>query len=156
MKYSPLFQNKIKFPQKFKYNTNYLNKNNNQNIFGIKQKRDITPFRKYNQVKKTKTNKNLLNKKSNNKQIKIEGDLISSSNFPLKRARTPINKSSKDNLSNRYLGNKNNINNINSFSLNNSIKLNKPKFKPPLKSNRLLQNTKFGINSNNKLLNIEL
>ena len=153
MKYSPLFQNKIKFPQKFKYNTNYLNKNNNQNIFGIKQKRDITPFRKYNQVKKTKTNKNLLNKKSNNKQIKIEGDLISSSNFPLKRARTPINKSSKDNLSNRYLGNKNNINNINSFSLNNSIKLNKPKFNPPLKSNRLLQNTKFGINSNNKLLN---
>ena len=153
MKYSPLFQNKIKFPQKFKYNTNYLNKNSNQNIFGIKPKRDITPFRKYNQVKKTKTNKNLLNKKSINKQIKIEEDLISSSNFPLKRARTPINKSSKDNLSNRYLGNKNNINNINSFSLNNSIKLNKPKFKPPLKSNRLFQNTKLGINYNSKLLN---
>ena len=153
MKYSPLFQNKIKFPQKFKYNTNYLNKNNNQNIFGIKPKRDITPFRKYNQVKKTKTNKNLLNKKSINKQIKIEEDLISSSNFPLKRARTPINKSSKDNLSNRCLGNKNNINNINSLSLNNSIKLNKPKFKPPLKSNRLFQNTKLGINYNSKLLN---
>ena len=153
MKYSPLFQNKIKFPQKFKYNTNYLNKNSNQNIFGIKPKRDITPFRKYNQVKKTKTNKNLLNKKSINKQIKIEEDLISSSNFPLKRARTPINKSSKDNLSNRYLGNKNNINNINSLSLNNSIKLNKPKFKPPLKSNRLFQNTKLGINYNSKLLN---
>ena len=153
MKYSPLFQNKIKFPQKFKYNTNYLKKKNNQNIFGIKPKRDITPFRKYNQVKKTKTNKNLLNKKSNNKQIKIEEDLISSSNFPLKRARTPINKSSKDNLSNRCLGNKNNINNINSLSLNNSIKLNKPKFKPPLKSNCLFQNTKFGINYNSKLLN---
>ena len=153
MKHSPLFQNKIKFPQKFKYNTNYLNKNNNQNIFDFKQKRDITPFRKYNQVKKTKTNKNLLKKKPDNKQIKIEEDLISSSNFPMKRARTPINKSSKDSSSNRYLPNKGNINNINSLSLNNSIKLNKPKFKPPLKSNRLLQNTKLGINYNNTLLN---
>ena len=52
MKYSPFFPNKIKLPQKFKYNTNFINQSNNQNIFGIQQNRDITPFRKYNQMKK--------------------------------------------------------------------------------------------------------
>ena len=97
---------------KFRYNTNILRQNNNQNIFGFKQNRDITPFRKYNNVKKTKSNNNLLKKKTNsNKQINIEGDLISSSNFPLKRARTPLNKSMQDNF------NKNN--NLKSVSLNN-------------------------------------
>ena len=37
-------------------------------------------------------------KTNSNKQINIEGDLISSSNFPLKRARTPLNKSMQDNI----------------------------------------------------------
>ena len=148
MKYSPIFQNKMKFPQKFRYNTNILRQNNNQNIFGFKQNRDITPFRKYNNVKKTKSNNNLLKKKTNsNKQINIEGDLISSSNFPLKRARTPLNKSMQDNF------NKNN--NLKSVSLNNSIKLNKPKLIPfKNNSNKLYQNSPLAMNfNNNKLLN---
>ena len=51
MKYSPLFQNKMKLQQKFKYNTNILPHGANQYIFGVKQNRDITPFRKYNQTK---------------------------------------------------------------------------------------------------------
>ena len=76
MKYSPFFQNKMKLPQKFKYNTNFIHQSNNQNIFGIKQNRDITPFRKYNQMKKTKSNNNLIKKKQNNKKINIEGDLF--------------------------------------------------------------------------------
>ena len=41
MKYSPFFQNKLKMPQNFKYNTNILQQSKNQNIFGIKQHRDI-------------------------------------------------------------------------------------------------------------------
>ena len=151
MKYSPFFQNKLKMPQNFKYNTNILQQSKNQNIFGVKQHRDITPFRKYNQFKNSKTNKNLKKtKQSNNRQIKIEEDLISSSNFPFKKTRTPLNKSQKNFSSNKYLMNKNNIN---STSLNNSIKLNKPLFKPQQKSNRLFQNTKFGVNYNNSFLN---
>ena len=141
MKYSPLFQNKMKFPQKFKYNTNFVQQNNNKNIFGIKQNRDITPFRKYNQVKKTKSNNNLIKKKANNKQIKIEGDLISSSNFSMKRARTPLNKSLKDNPQNNCLINKMNLNSI---SLNNSIKFNKQKIKPLQKTNRLFPSSQLG------------
>ena len=152
MKYSPLFQNKLKIPQKFKYNTNILQQGTNQNIFGVKQHRDITPFRKYNQFKNSKTNKNTKKTKfSNNKQIKIEEDFISSSTFPFKKTRTPLNKSQKNYSSNKYLINKNNINSI---SLNNSIKLNKPLFKPPpQKTNRLFQNGKFGMSYNNSFLN---
>ena len=152
MKYSPFFQNKLKIPQKFKYNTNILQQGTNQNIFGVKQHRDITPFRKYNQFKNSKTNKNTKKTKlSNNKQIKIEEDFISSSTFPFKKTRTPINKSQKNYSSNKYLINKNNINSI---SLNNSIKLNKPLFKPSQqKSNRLFQNAKFGMSYNNSFLN---
>ena len=148
MKYSPLFQNKMKFPQKFKYNTNFAQQRNNKNIFGIKQNRDITPFRKYNQVKKTKSNNNLIKKKPNKKQIKIEGDLISSSNFQMKRARTPLNKSLKDNPPNNLSMNKMDLNSI---SLNNSIKFNKPKIKPLQKTNRLFPSTQLGkgFNKNN-------
>ena len=103
MKYSPLFQNKLKIPQKFKYNTNILQQGTNQNIFGVKQHRDITPFRKYNQFKNSKTNKNTKKTKfSNNKQIKIEEDFISSSTFPFKKTRTPLNKSQKNYSSNKY------------------------------------------------------
>ena len=148
MKYSPLFQNKMKFPQKIKYNTNFAQQNNNKNIFGMKQNRDITPFRKYNQAKKTKSNNNLIKKKTNNKQIKIEGDLISSSNFPMKRARTPLNKSLKDNPQNNFLINKMNLNSI---SLNNSIKFNKPRIKQLQKTNRLFPSSQLGkgFNKNN-------
>ena len=152
MKYTPFFQNKLKNPQKFKYNTNILQQGTNQYIFGVKQQRDITPFRKYNQFKNSKTNKNIKkNKLLNNRQIKIEEDFISSSTFPFKKTRTPLNKSQKNYSSNKYLINKNNINSI---SLNNSIKLNKPLFRPPpQKSNRLFQNTKFGMSYNNSFLN---
>ena len=150
MKYSPFFQNKMKLPQKFKYNTNFIHQSNNQNIFGIKQNRDITPFRKYNQMKKTKSNNNLIKKKQNNKKINIEGDLFSSSNLKMKRAKTPLNKSAKDFSSNNFLMGKTNINSI---SLNNSIKLNKPKIKPPQKSNRFFQNVKLGIGFNNNFNN---
>ena len=152
MKYSPFFPNKIKLPQKFKYNTNFIHQSNNQNIFGIQQNRDITPFRKYNQMKKIQSNNNLIKKKQNNKKIKIEGDLFSSSNFKIKRARTPLNKSPKDFASNSYLIGKNNINSI---SLNNSIKLNKPKIKPPQKSNSFFQNVKLGIGFNNNFNNLK-
>ena len=92
----------------------------------------------------------------NAKKINIEGDLFSSSNFKMKRAKTPLNKSAKDFSSNNFLMGKTNINSI---SLNNSIKLNKPKIKPPQKSNRFFQNVKLGIgfnnfnNFNNKSLN---
>ena len=154
MKFSPLFQNNMKFPKKFKYNTNYLQQSKNQKLFGMKQNRDITPFRKYKQVKKTKSKNNLINKKENKKKINIEDDLISSTNFPIKRARTPLDKSLKDNIKNNFLIKKTNFNSI---SLNNSIKLTKQKIKPPRKSNRFFPNAKLGIglNSiyNNKLLN---
>ena len=146
MKYSPLFQNKMKIPPKFKYNTNILHQNNNKNILGLKQNRDITPFRKYNQMKKTKSNNNLIKKKPNNKKIKIEGELISSNNFPVKRVRTPLNKSLKDNSSKNYLINKTNLNSI---SVNNSTKFNKPKIKPIQKTNKLFQSTKIGLGFNN-------
>ena len=86
MKYSPLFQNKLKIPQKFKYNTNILQQGTNQNIFGVKQQRDITPFRKYNQFKNSKTNKNIKkNKLLNNRQIKIEEDFISKKKLKKKK-----------------------------------------------------------------------
>ena len=151
MKYSPLFQNKKKLQQKFKYNTNILPHGANQYIFGVKQNRDITPFRKYNQTKNQKSTKDIKKGKiSKNKQIKIEEDLISSSNFPFKKTKTPLNKSQKNNSSNKYLFNKNNINSI---SLNNSIKLSKPLLNPKQKSSRLFQNTKFGMNYNNSFLN---
>ena len=151
MKYSPLFQNKMKLQQKFKYNTNILPHGANQYIFGVKQNRDITPFRKYNQTKNQKSTKDIKKGKiSKNKQIKIEEDLISSSNFPFKKTKTPLNKSQKNNSSNKYLFNKNNINSI---SLNNSIKLSKPLLNPKQKSSRLFQNTKFGMNYNNSFLN---
>ena len=103
MKYSPLFQNKKKLQQKFKYNTNILPHGANQYIFGVKQNRDITPFRKYNQTKNQKSTKDIKKGKiSKNKQIKIEEDLISSSNFPFKKTKTPLNKSQKNNSSNIY------------------------------------------------------
>ena len=121
-------------------------KNNLQNnIFRLKPIRDITPLKRYNQVKKTKINNNLIKKKIlNNKSIKIEGDLIMSSNFP-KRAKTPLNNTIKDNSSNKHLINKNkNINNINSISVNNSIRLNNSKINPLQKSNNNYKN----INAN--------
>ena len=147
MKFSPLFHNQMKLPQKFKYNTNLLHQNYNQKIFGIKQNRDITPFRKYQQPKKTKPKNILMNKKPITKNIKIEGDLMSSSNFPIKRAKTPLNKSLKENLENNFINNKTNLNFI---SLNNSTQFNKSKFKPQQKSSRFFQNPKKGIVLNNK------
>ena len=144
MKFSPIYNNKIKIAQKFKYNTNILQQNKNINIFGIKQNRDITPFRKYKLNQKTKLKKNLINKKQNNKEIKIEDELISSSNFQVKRARTPLNRTLKENTKNNNIINKYNLNSV---SLNNSTKFKKPQIYP--KTNRLLS---FG--NNNKLNNL--
>ena len=154
MKNKPFFYNQKNFGKKLLYNTNYLGQKSNlqNNIFGMKPIRDITPLKKkYNQIKKTKSNNNITKKKlPNNKRIKIEGDLISSNIFP-KRARTPLNKSTKKNISNKSSLNKLINNNINSISVNNSIKLNNSKFSPLQKSNNINNKNKYMLGFNKTL-----
>jgi serine/threonine protein phosphatase PrpC len=118
----------------------------------MKPIRDITPLKKkYNQIKKTKSNNNITKKKlPNNKSIKIEGDLISSNIFP-KRARTPLNNLTKKNISNKSSLNKLINNNINSISVNNSIKLNNSKFSPLQKSNNINNKNKYMLGFNKTL-----
>jgi len=154
MKNKPFFYNQKNFGKKLLYNTNYLGQKSNlqNNIFGMKPIRDITPLKKkYNQIKKTKSNNNITKKKlPNNKSIKIEGDLISSNIFP-KRARTPLNNSTKKNISNKSSLNKLINNNINSISVNNSIKLNNSKFSPLQKSNNINNKNKYMLGFNKTL-----
>ena len=154
MKNKPFFYNQKNFGKKLLYNTNYLGQKSNlqNNIFGMKPIRDITPLKKkYNQIKKTKSNNNITKKKlPNNKSIKIEGDLISSNIFP-KRGRTPLNNSTKKNISNKSSLNKLINNNINSISVNNSIKLNNSKFSPLQKSNNINNKNKYMLGFNKTL-----
>ena len=154
MKNKPFFYNQKNFGKKLLYNTNYLGQKSNlqNNIFGMKPIRDITPLKKkYNQIKKTKSNNNITKKKlPNNKSIKIEGDLISSNIFP-KRARTPLNNLTKKNISNKSSLNKLINNNINSISVNNSIKLNNSKFSPLQKSNNINNKNKYMLGFNKTL-----
>ena len=67
MKNKPFFYNQKNFGKKLLYNTNYLGQKSNlqNNIFGMKPIRDITPLKKkYNQIKKTKSNNNITKKKT--------------------------------------------------------------------------------------------
>ena len=175
MSYKSFLQNKMKTSPTLGYSSNFYfskTQKNKTNIFGInksKNRRDITPIRKYKQIQKKKISNNL--KKNNNvpiKNLKIEGDLISGSNFGIKRAKTPINNSTKKNISSKSENNKNNLN-LNSLSVNNSIKLNKqsnnriqksnnkPNFSKPTNSyySPINKNTKMNFNRsitpNNKM-----
>ena len=175
MSYKSFLQNKMKTSPTLGYSSNFYfskTQKNKTNIFGInksKNRRDITPIRKYKQIQKKKIANNI--KKNNNvpiKNLKIEGDLISGSNFRIKRAKTPINNSTKKNISSKSENNKNNFN-LNSLSVNNSIKLNKqsnnrmqksnnkPKFSKPTNSyySPINKNTKMNFNRsitpNNKM-----
>ena len=137
MSYRPSLQ-KLKTSPKLGYNSYFLKAKKNENILGIngiKKNRDITPFRKYKQIPKKKYTNNII--KSNIapiKNLKIEGDLINGSSFGIKRAKTPINNIDKKNNTNKSSNKKNNLN-LNSLSVNNSLKLNKQPGKLLPKSN---------------------
>ena len=147
MKYKPFLQNKMKTSPKLGYSQNFIKAKKNTNIFGMnehKRNRDITPFRKYKQIQKKKVSNNII--KKNNapiKNLKIEGDLINGTSFGMKRSKTPINNLAKKNITNKS-PNKSNLN-VNSLSLNNSIKFNKQNNKQISKSNF---KSKIGSNSN--------
>ena len=121
MSYRSFLQYKMKTSPKLGYSSNILKNQKNNNIFGmnglIKKNRDITPLRKYNQKKPTNITKN---NKVQHKNLKIEGDLINGTNNGIKRAKTPINSSSKRSTSSKSPNNKSNLN---LFSLNNSSKI---------------------------------
>ena len=121
MSYRSFLQYKMKTSPKLGYSSNILKNQKNNNIFGmnglIKKNRDITPLRKYNQKKPTNITKN---NKVQHKNLKIEGDLINGTNNGIKRAKTPINSSSKRSTSSKSPNNKSNLN---LFSLNNSTKI---------------------------------
>ena len=148
MNYKPFLQNKLKTSSKLGYNSYFLKAKKNGNIFGInntiKKNRDITPFRKYKQIPKKKITNNII--KHNNapiKNLKIEGDLINGSSFGIKRAKTPINNSDKKNNPNKSPNKKNNLN-LNSLSVNNSLRLNKQTNKLMPKSLNKSKNLKSG------------
>ena len=144
MKYKPYLQNKLKTSPKLGYSTNFSKTQNNSNIFGlIKKNRDITPFRKYKQIQKKKTTNNISkNNKAQIKNLKIEGDLMGSTSYGMKRAKTPINNLGKKNSASKSPNNKNNLN---SLSTNQSIKLNKQNNKLIPKNN---SKSKLGKPSN--------
>ena len=124
MKYKPYLQNKLKTSPKLGYSTNFSKTQKSSNMFGlIKKNRDITPFRKYKQIQKKKIANNISkNNKAQTKNLKIEGDLLASTSYGMKKAKTPINNLGKKNSKSKSPNNKNNIN---SLSTNQSIKLNK-------------------------------
>ena len=137
MNYKSFLQNKMKTTPKLGYSQNFIKNKKNTNIFGmndLKKNRDITPFRKYKQIQKKKASNNIIKKPNAPiKNLKIEGDLINGSSFGLKRSKTPINNLAKKNITSKS-PNKSNLN-LNSLSLNNSIKFNNPNSKQIPKSN---------------------
>ena len=145
MSYKPYFQQKLKISY-------FSNTQKNFNIYGMngktKKNRDITPFRKYKQIPKKAPTNNIMKKNINNnslKKLKIEGDLVTSTSMGMKRSKTPIHNIGKKN------------NNLNSFSLNNSIKLNKsnnrqmPKNNNHNKNSALVNNYYSPLNRNNQV-----
>ena len=146
MNFRPYFQQKLKLPPKFGYNTQ-----NNFYSFGmnglIKKNRDITPFRKYNKAKKKNQINNVYkNNKDSMKNIKIEGELITSSKLGMKRPKTPINNIEKKTISKKS-PNKNKNKNL--FHLDYSIKPNKNIFKQ-LSKGSSINNYYSPISRNNK------
>ena len=154
MSFRPYAQKNLKISPKLGYNSNFSKTQKNFNSLGlsglIKKNRDITPFRKYKQIPKKKTTNNIIkNNKGPIKNIKIEGDLMTSANYGMKRAKTPINKIGKSIINNSS----NNKNNLNSISLNNSVKLNKqvPKTNiKNIKNSRSINNYYSPLNKNSK------
>ena len=148
MNYRPYFQQKLKLPPKFGYNTQ-----KNFYAFGmnglIKKNRDITPFRKYNKPKKKNQINNISkNNKDSMKNIKIEGELITNSKSGMKRPKTPINNINKKTISNKSPNN--NKKNMNLFHLNYSNKPNKNIFKQFSKGSSI-NNYYSPISRNNKV-----
>ena len=144
MSYKPYLQFKMKTSPKLRYSSNFSINQKNSYLFGMnktKKNRDITPFRKYKQNRKKIIGNNINKNKYSDAPItnlKIEGDLISGSNFGIKRSKTPLNSSSKKNNLSKSPNNKINLN-LNSLSLNSSIKLNKNSNKKIQKNNNKLQ-----------------
>ena len=103
MSYKPYLQFKMKTSPKLGYSSNFSINQKNSYLFGMnktKKNRDITPFRKYKQNRKKIIGNNINKNKYSDAPItnlKIEGDLISGSNFGIKRSKTPLNSSSKKN-----------------------------------------------------------
>ena len=163
MNFKPYFQQKLKIPPKFGYNSQ-----NNFYSFGKyglnKKNRDITPFRKYNKVKKkNQTNNVSKNNIGSMKNINIEGEIITSSKLGMKRPKTPINNIEKKSISKKS---PNNNKKINQLHLNYSVKSNNNIFKQISKGSSLnnyyspiSRNHKAKINRsitpNNELLKVK-
>ena len=132
------FQNKLPLSPNIGYSSQFSKTQKNNNIFKmrglVKKNRDISPFRKYKQIHNKNIQNNIAkNNKGQAKNLKIEGDLITEGNSGAKKAKTPINNIVKKNVPNKSPNIKNNLN-INSLSVNNSIKINKTNFKQNQKS----------------------
>ena len=149
MNFRPYFQQKLKVPPKFGYNTQ-----NNFYGFGmkglIKKNRDITPFRKYNKTKKKNPTNNIYkNSKDSMKNLKIEGELITSSKFGMKRPKSPINNIGKKSISKKSPNNNKNMN-MSQLHFNYSIKPSRNIFKQFSKGKT--QNNYYSpISRNNKI-----
>lgn len=147
MNFKPYFQQKLKVFPKFGYNTQ-----NNFYSFGMnglnKKNRDITPFRKYNKAgKKKQTNNIYKNNKGSMKNIKIEGELITSSKLGMKRPKTPINNIGKKSTSKKS---PNNNKKMNQIHFNYSVKPSNNIFKQVSKG-KSINNYYSPISRNNKI-----
>ena len=125
---------------------------NNFYSFGMnglnKKNRDITPFRKYNKIKKKNQANNVFkNNNSSNKNIKIEGELITSSKLGMKRPKTPISNIEKKSVSKKSPNNKN----MNLLHLNYTSKSNNNIFKQLSKGKSINNNYHSPISRNHKI-----